>query len=95
MSINKKLSLLAVSGALAQFCILPAYAESLPKLEKDQVSNAAAPDVDPGASRGTDPSIVKQEKDQLNNSTATDVDPGASKGKDESIVKQEQDQIPH
>lgn len=94
MSINKKLSLLAFSGVLA-LSSSPAFAESLGKLEKDQISNAAAPDVDPGASKGADLSIVKQEKDQLSNTTATDVDPGASKGKDESIVKQEQDQIPH
>ncbi len=93
MSMNK-LSLLAFSGVLA-LSFSPAFAEDLIKLEKDQVSNAAAPDVDPGASKGTDLSVVKQEKDQLNNSTATDVDPGASKGKDESIVKQEQNQIPH
>jgi hypothetical protein len=95
MSINKKLSFLAISGVLAQFCILPAYAESLPKMEKDQIGNSANPDVDPGASKGTDPSIVTQEKDQMGNSVSPVVDPGASKGKDESIVKQEQDQIPH
>ncbi len=93
-TINKQ-SLFAASIVLAQLAISPVFAQSTPKLEKEQLGNSVAPDVDPGASKGRDKSIVKQERDQLGNSTAVNVDPGASQGTDKSIVKQEQDQIPH
>lgn len=94
MPTNKKLSLVVLSGVLALY-ISPAYAESLDKLEKAQMGNSTASDVDPGASKGTDKSIVKQERDQLGGSTGPNVDPGASKGPDASIVDQERQQIPH
>ena len=93
-TINKKM-LFAASVLATQLAISPVFAQSTPQLEKDQVGNSAAPDVDPGASKGSDQSIVTQEQDQLGDSTAPDVDPSASKGADESIVKQEQGQIPH
>ena len=40
----------------------------------------AAPDVDPGASKGPDKPIVKQEKNQLDNSMSTDVPEPSMKG---------------
>lgn len=94
MSGNKILSCFAAAGIMALY-ILPLHADPINKLEKDQFSNAAAPDVDPNASKGTDPSIVKQERQQLGNSAQPDVDPNASKGTDPSIVDQERAQIPH
>lgn len=92
--IDKKL-FFAASVVAIQLAISPAFAQSTPQLDREQLGDSAAPDVDPGASKGTDESIVKQEGDQLDNSTAPDVDASASKGVDESIVKQEQGQIPH
>ncbi len=95
MSIISRQSLFAASVVVAQLIVSPAFAQSTPKLEKEQLGNSAAPDVDPGASKGTDKSSVKQERDQIGKSTAVAVDPNASQGTDKSIVKQEQDQIPH
>ncbi len=69
MPIINKQSLFAASIVVAQLAISPVFAQSTPKLEKEQLGNSAAPDVDPGASKGTDESIIKQERDQLGNST--------------------------
>ncbi|HEX2842395.1 hypothetical protein [Hyphomicrobium sp.] len=79
----------AVLGAslLALLFALPAFAEDLPKMEKQNIEGSG-PDVDASASKGKDPSIVKQEQEQLQGS-GPDVDPGASQGKDPSIVDQE------
>ncbi len=94
MSIISKQLFLAVSVVAAQIAISPVHAQSVQKLEKEQVGNSASPDVLPDASQtGPSQSITKQEKDQLNNSTATDVDPGASKGPDQPLTTQEQNQI--
>ncbi len=94
MSANKMLSCFVAAGIMALY-ISPLYADPIGKLEKEQFSNAAAPDVDPNASQGKDPSIVKQERQQIGNSAQPDVDPNASKGQDPSIVDQERAQIPH
>ena len=94
MSLNKILSLAVVSTAMA-LSALPVRAESVPNLERDQIDNSQATNVDANASRGTDESLVKMESDQFGNAAEPDVDAGASKGKDPSIVDQERDQIPH
>jgi hypothetical protein len=96
MSTNKTLTILAASGVLAFLAVSPVYAEeSIVDQEKQQLDNSAAPDVDPGASKGPDKSIVDQEKMQLGNQPGPDVPMGAgadTKG-DPSIVEQEQKDI--
>jgi hypothetical protein len=78
MSTNKALTALAASSLLSLLTLSTAYAQSPAADEKQQLGNSAKPDVDPGASQGTDKSIVNQEKYQLNNSTKEDVPTGAS-----------------
>ncbi len=80
MSTNKALTPLAASILLSLFTVSTANAQSPATDEKQQFGNSALPDVDPGASKGTDKSIVNQEKMQLNNSTKEDVPTGASNG---------------
>ena len=80
MSTNKALTALAASSLLSLLTLSTAYAQSPAADEKQQLGNSAKPDVDPGASQGTDKSIVNQEKYQLNNSTKEDVPTGASSG---------------
>jgi len=83
----KTLVALGACSLLAFLCAAPAFAEDIPQLEKKELEGSG-PNVDPGASKGKDPSIVKQEKENLEG-TGPNVDPGASKGKDPSIVDQE------
>jgi len=95
MSINKTLSVLAASSALALFALSPVHAQSIPEMEQEQLDNSAQPDVDPGASKGPDASIVDQERMQLGNDPGPDVPMGAgadTKG-DPSIVDQEKQDI--
>ncbi len=80
MSINNKASIFVLLGAMAGFGLSTANAESLPKMEREQIGNSARPDVDPNASRGPDASIVKQEKDQFGNSAQPNVGSSASQG---------------
>lgn len=87
MPTKKTLAALGTSSLLAILAAAPAFAEDIPKLEKEGIEGTG-PNVDPGASKGKDPSIVKQEKENLEG-TGPNVDPGASKGKDPSIVDQE------
>lgn len=83
---TKTLAALGASCLLALLSAAPAFAEDIPKLEKEGIEGTG-PNVDPGASKGKDPSIVKQEQENLEGTGS--VDPGASKGKDPSIVDQE------
>ncbi len=94
MSTSKVLAAIAASSALALLSFAPAYAESIPQQQIDQFGNSAAPDVDPGASKGPDASIVDQEQTQMGNEPAKDLDPGkaASKG-GESLPQMEQDDL--
>jgi hypothetical protein len=95
MSINKTLSVLAASSALALFALSPVYAEDIVTEEQEQLDNSAQPDVDPGASKGPDAPIVDQERMQLGNDPGPDVPMGAgadTKG-DPSIVDQEKQDI--
>ena len=87
MSTIKPLAAIGASCLLALISIAPAIAEDIPKLEKEGIEGTG-PNVDPGASKGKDPSIVDQEKMNLEGD-GPNVDPGASKGKDPSIVDQE------
>ena len=78
MSTNKNLAVLAASSVLALFSLSPAYAESVPQQEQNELNDSSQPDVDPGASKGPDAPIVKQEGEQLNNSASPDNLPDAS-----------------
>jgi hypothetical protein len=91
MPTYKTIAVLAASSALAIFAFTPVYAESIPQEEKDQLTDSAKPNVDPGASKGADAPIVKQEREQLNNSAQPDVPmgAGADTNGDPSIVNQE------
>ena len=77
---NKIIAVLAASSALALFAVTSASADPIVKEEQEQIGNSAAPDVDPGASKGPDKPIVKQEKNQLDNSMSTDVPEPSMKG---------------
>ena len=88
MMSNKIIAVLAASSALALFAVTSASADPIVKEQQEQMGNSAAPDVDPGASKGPDKPIVTQEKDQLNNSTGTNVPEPSMKG-GESIPAQE------
>ena len=87
MSTKRTVAALGATSLLAFLCVAPAIAEDIPKMEKQEIQGTG-PNVDPGASKGKDPSIVEQEKTNIEG-TGPDVDPGASKGKDPSIVDQE------
>lgn len=70
MSTKKTVAVLAASSLLAFLSLSPVYAEeekekSIPEMEKEQMDNSAKPDVDPGASKGTDKPIPEQEKEQM------------------------------
>jgi len=89
MSTKKALAGLAASSLLMFLVAAPAYAEDIPQMEQENIEGTG-PDVDPGASRGPDKSIVEQEKENMEGS-GPNVDPGASKGPDKSIVEQEKE----
>ena len=95
MSTTKTLTALAASSVLALVAFSPAYAESIPKMEQDQVGNSTQPDVDPGASKGPDKSIVDQERMQLGNSPGPNVPEGAGAATQggESIPDMEQQDL--
>jgi hypothetical protein len=92
MSINKTLSVLAASSALALFALQPVYAGDIVTEEQDQLNDSAQPDVDPGASKGPDDPIVDQERMQLGNQPGPDVSEPSMKG-GESIPTEEQKDI--
>ena len=93
MMSNKIIAVLAASSALALFAVTSASADPIVKEEQEQMGNSAAPDVDPGASKGPDKPIVTQEKDQLNNSMGTNVPEPSMKG-GETLPEMEQEGIP-
>ena len=80
MSTNKALTALAASSLLSLLTLSTAYAQSPSADEKQQLGNSAQPDVDPGASQGTDKPIDTQEDQQLNNSTQENVPTDSSNG---------------
>jgi hypothetical protein len=69
MSTTKIIAVLAATAMVGMFTA-SAFAESIPQEEINQYSGSSKPDVDPGASRGKDESIVKQELNQYGNGPA-------------------------
>jgi hypothetical protein len=88
MSITRAFGVFAAASLQALFVLSPAYAESIPNMEKHQLDHSALPDVDPGASKGSDTSIADQEKAQLDNSAGPNVTSRSEKG-GESISNME------
>jgi hypothetical protein len=92
MSTSKFVAIAA--SALVGLFSVAAQADTIPQMEQEQFGNSAQPDVDPGASRGPDESIVKQEQNQFGNDPATNFDnaPPASGG--ESLPQMEEQGLP-
>jgi len=93
MSTSKIIAILAAS-AMAGFFATSATAESIPQQEIDQFSGSDRPDVDAGASRGSDESIVKQEQNQFGNDPARDLGPDRQAGGGEDLPAMEQEGVP-
>jgi len=89
---NKIIAVLAASSAVAVFSATATNADPIVKQEQNQLGDSAAPDVDPGASRGTDKSIVKQEQNQLGDTAAPNVPEPSMKG-GQSIPSEEKKQL--
>ncbi|MEI9900154.1 MAG: hypothetical protein WDN31_08520 [Hyphomicrobium sp.] len=92
MSTPKIIAALAASAMVGLFA-LPASAESIPQEEINQYSGSAKPDVDPGASRGSDESIVKQEQNQYGNDPA-DLHEERQEGGGKSLPQLEDQGVP-
>lgn len=80
MSKNTFLMAATAAALISLAATAPAFAQSIPAEEIEQLSNASAPDVDPGASKGMDRPIEVQERMQLGNSTGPDVSSRSEKG---------------
>ena len=93
MSTSKIIAIIAASSMLGALSFAPAFAESIPQQEIDQFGNSAKPDVDAGASRGSDESIVKQEQNQYGNDPA-DLSEERQEGGGQSLPQLEQEGIP-
>lgn len=93
MSTSKIIAIIAASSMLGALSFAPAFAESIPQEEQEQFGNSAKPDVDPGASRGSDESIVKQEQNQYGNDPADLSEERQEKG-GESLPQMEEQGIP-
>lgn len=94
MSTSKIIALVAATSMLGMLSFAPAFAESIPQEEIDQYSGSSKPDVDPGASRGSDDSIVDQEQNQFGNDPAKDLGPELQERGGESLPQMEQEGIP-
>jgi len=93
MSTSQIIAVLAAS-AMAGFFATSAMAESIPQQEIEQFSGSSRPDVDAGASRGSDESIVKQEQNQFGNEPARDYDADRQAGGGEDLPALEQEGVP-
>ena len=93
MSTTKIIAALAATAMVGLFTAT-AYAESIPQEEIDQYSGSSKPDVDAGASKGSDESIVKQEQNQFGNEPAKDLDANRQGAGGESLPQMEQEGIP-
>ena len=93
MSTSKIIAIIAASSMLGALSFAPAFAESIPQEEIDQYSGSSKPDVDAGASRGPDESIVKQEQNQFGNNGA-DLSEERQESGGRSLPQMEQDGIP-
>ena len=67
---------------------------SIPQEEIQQYSGSDKPDVDAGASKGPDASIVDQEKNQFGNEPAKDLDKNRHPRGGESLPQMEEQGIP-
>jgi len=94
MSTSKIIAIIAASSMLGALSFAPAFAETIPQEEIDQFSGSAKPDVDPGASRGSDESIVNQELNQYGNEPAKDLGPEVQGKGGESLPQMEEQGIP-
>ena len=92
MSTTKIIAALAATAMVGLFTAT-AYAESIPQEEINQYSGSDKPDVDAGASKGSDESIVKQEQNQFGNDPA-DLSEGRSEKGGASLPTLEQEGIP-
>lgn len=70
MSTTKIIAVIAASAMVGLVTTSAYAADSIPQEEIDQYSGSTKPDVDPGASKGADESIVKQERNQFGNEPA-------------------------
>ena len=92
MSTTKIIAALAATAMVGLFTAT-AYAESIPQEEINQYSGSSKPDVDAGASKGSDESIVKQEQNQFGNEPADLSEERQERG-GESLPQMEQEGIP-
>jgi hypothetical protein len=90
---SKVIAIIAASSMLGALSFAPAFAESIPQEEINQYSGSSKPDVDAGASRGSDESIVKQEQNQYGNDPA-DLSEGRQERGGESLPQMEEQGIP-
>jgi hypothetical protein len=93
MSTTKIIAVIAASAMVGLFSA-SAFAESIPQEEIDQYGNSARPDVDAGASKGPDASIVKQEQNQFGNEPAKDLDKNVTARGGETLPQMEEKGIP-
>ena len=93
MSTTKIIAVLAATAMVGLFSA-SAFAESIPQEEIQQYSGSDKPDVDAGASKGPDASIVDQEQNQFGNEPAKDLDPNVQGKGGESLPQMEQEGIP-
>lgn len=92
MSTSKIIAIIAATSMLGALSCVPAFAESIPQEEIDQYSGSSKPDVDAGASRGSDESITGQERNQLGNGPAGGTERQEGGGK--SLPEMEQEGVP-
>jgi len=82
-----------VASAMVGLFSASAYAESIPQEEIQQYSGSDKPDVDPGASKGSDESIVKQEQNQYGNEPA-DLSEGRQEKGGKTLPQMEKEGVP-
>ena len=92
MSTTKIIAVLAATAMVGLFSA-SAFAESIPQEEIDQYSGSSKPDVDPGASKGSDESIVKQEQNQYGNEPA-DLSEGRQEKGGKTLPQMEKEGVP-
>jgi len=93
MSTTKIIAVLAATAMVGMFTA-STYAESIPQEEIDQYSGSDKPDVDAGASKGPDASIVDQEQNQFGNEPAKDLDKNRQMGGGKTLPEMEQEGVP-
>ena len=94
MSTSKIIAIIAATSMFGALSFAPAFADTIPQEETEQFSGSSKPDVDAGASRGSDESIVGQERNQLGNAPARDLGPERQQGGGKSLPEMEQEGVP-